>query len=379
MLHIITGLESGGAEAVLFRLVVAHKNSGNSHHVVSLMNSGVYAEKLRLNNVCVDTLEFVRGQITLSGLLKLFFIIRNLKPDVVQTWMYHADLIGGLISRLAGVRSLVWGIRHANLEPAHNSRSTLLIARMCGVLSVWIPRKIVFCSLHSQKPHLNLGYKKNKFVYIPNGYDLEKYNFDLKSRQQFRSSLKIKDDVFLLGIVARFDIQKDHQNLIRALGHFKKNGGRFICLLVGIGMDQANAVLHAWIDEAGVADDVVLLGPRTDIPAVMNAVDVHVLSSLGEAFPNVLAEAMACGTPCVTTDVGDAAVIVANYGWVVARQDSVALASGIMDAYEYFKIGGLIWEQRKIKCRLHIVENFELQKMCDRYHEVWMNCMQEPS
>ena len=181
---------------------------------------------------------------------------------------------------------------------------------------------------------------------------------------------------FVLGMVARFDVQKDHRNLVRALGLLKRRGVQFTCLLVGVGMDEANAELHGWLDAAGVADSIKLLGPRGDVPAVMNVLDVHVLSSLGEAFPNVLAEAMACGTPCVATDVGDAAVIVADHGWVVAPQDSVALAEGLIQAHNNFTEDGAAWQARQAACRAHIMANFELELMCQRYRQAWQLCMQ---
>ena len=190
-----------------------------------------------------------------------------------------------------------------------------------------------------------------------------------------RSDLGIASDAFVLGMVARFDVQKHHRNLLQALGQLKKWDVQFICLLVGVDMDALNVPLHDWIEEAGISNEVRLLGPRSDIPAVLNALDVHALSSLGEAFPNVLAEAMACGTPCVTTDVGDAAFIVADQGWVVPSQDAGALADGLMQAYCSFAENGMDWQKRRIAGRLHIMANFELEQMCEKYLQAWRTCM----
>jgi glycosyltransferase involved in cell wall biosynthesis len=177
-------------------------------------------------------------------------------------------------------------------------------------------------------------------------------------------------------MVARFDPQKDHQNLISALGQLKQSGGQFVCLLVGVGMDIGNAPLLAQLDAAGITENVKLLGARSDIPAVMNALDVHVLSSLGEAFPNVLAEAMACGTPCVSSDVGDAALIIGGHGWVVPARDPAALAGGLMQAKALFKKDQLAWSELQGACRAHIMTNFELSQMCGRYREAWQMSLQ---
>lgn len=376
VLQIITGLNNGGAEAVLLRLVAADKQTDAQHHVVSLMGRGIYALRLEQAGATVHTLNFPRGRVTVSGLVQLFRLIREIRPDVVQTWMYHSDLIGGVVAWLAGVRSIAWGIRQANLDPAHNSRATLGVVRLCALLSGWVPRKIVSCSEQATRVHQARGYRTDKFIQIPNGYNLQHLQPDVSDRSAVRAELGIAHNAFVLGMVARFDVQKDHRNLVQALGLLKRRGVPFTCLLVGTGMDEANAELHGWLDAAGVAGSVKLLGPRGDVPAVMNALDVHVLSSLGEAFPNVLAEAMACGTPCVATDVGDAAVIVADHGWVVPPQDSEALADGLAQAYGQFSVGGAAWQARQAACRAHIMANFELELMCQRYRQAWQLCMQ---
>lgn len=375
ILHVVTGLNNGGAEAVLCRLASFDQAAGNKHHVISLMDRGVYADRLERAGVSVYTLNFPRGKISAKGLLKLHRLIRSIQPDVLQTWMYHSDLIGGLVGRLSGVRAIAWGIRHANFDAAHNSRTTMLLMRICARLSSWLPCKIVSCSTEATRMHQAAGYNADKFVDIPNGYDLQNLRPDSNAGSAVRAELGIGANEFVLGMVARFDAQKDHANLVHALSQIKQRGIPFICLLVGNGMDASNNVLRNWLDTAGIADQVRLLGPRSDITAVMNALDIHVLSSLGEAFPNVLAEAMACGTPCVTTDVGDAALIVGEHGWVVLQQDAGALANGLVEAYKSFQAGGNTWEARQVACRKHIMENFELALMCERYRQVWLGCM----
>lgn len=376
VLHIITGLGNGGAEAVLTRLIATSQTKGIHHQVISLMSGGIYAARLKELGVAVHTLNFPRGGINFGGLFRAFKILRSFNPNVVQTWMYHADLIGGIVGRVAGFRAIAWGIRHANLDPAHNSRGTLRAVRLCAHLSNWIPRKIVSCSEEATRLHQAAGYRADKFIQIPNGYSMERFKPDAAGRNAVRAELRVTDDAFVLGMVARFDVQKNHRNLVDALGQLHRRGVPFTCLLVGVDMDAANGVLRGWIDEAGIADHVKLLGPRGDIPAVMNALDVHVLSSLGEAFPNVLAEAMACGTPCVTTDVGDAGVIVAEHGWVVKPRDAGALAQGLMQAHDSFAKDKASWHALQAACRAHIMTNFELELMCERYRQAWQACMQ---
>ena len=376
VLHVITDLNNGGAEAVLYRLATSDQQNGNQHHVVSMMDRGIYADRLEQAGVTVSTLDLPRGRVTWGGLVRLYQLVRQVRPDVVQTWMYHADLIGGVVARLAGVKAIAWGIRHANHDPAHNSRATLLIARLCARLSSWVPMKIVSCSVKATQLHQALGYRADKFINIPNGYALEKLKPDAQACRAVREELAIASDAFVVGMVARFDPQKDHQNLTSALGQIKQLGLQFVCLLVGVGMDASNTPLLAQLDAAGITANVKLLGARNDIPAVMNALDVHVLSSLGEAFPNVLAEAMACGIPCVTTDVGDAALIVGEHGWVVSPRKPAALAEGLLQAQTLFEKDRQAWQVLQHACREHIVAKFELSQMCARYRHAWQMCAQ---
>lgn len=376
VLHIISSLCNGGAEAVLTRMVVIDQQAGNDHYIVSLMDRGIFADQLEEAGAHVYTLNFPRGRFSLLGLVQLYKLVRQINPDVVQTWMYHADLIGGLVARLAGVRAIAWGIRHANLSAKCNSRSTLIIMRLCAILSRWVPRQIISCSSQATRIHQMAGYCAEKFVQIPNGYNLTHLQPDLAARAAVRTELGLKDNSFVLGMVARFDIQKDHRNLVQALGLLKSRGVSFVCVLVGLGLDSANTTLSTWLAEAGVVDSVRLLGPRSDVPSVMNALDVHVLSSIGEAFPNVLAEAMACGTPCVTTDVGDAKIIVSSYGWVVEPQDADALANGLVLAHEKFVRDQVGWRSLQAACRAQIMNNFDLFQMCQQYRQTWKICAQ---
>ena len=367
--HIISGLNDGGAEAVLYRLCtndITHK-----HYVISMMDAGKYGPLLQQSGVEVYCLNMPQGRVTLRGLWYLWSLLREFKPYVVQTWMYHADLIGGVLARLAGVKAVFWGIRHTTLEPGKSKRSTIYVARLCALLSRWVPIKIVCCANKAVVVHEKLGYATNKMIVIPNGYDLEKFLVDHDTRNCLRSEWGIDESMPLLGMVGRFDPQKDHKNLINALGKLRQSGFNFRFVLVGKNLLETNQELVAWIDAQNLHEHIILLGQRSDIPKVMNALDVHVLSSsYGEAFPNVLAESMACGTPCVTTDVGDAALIVGGTGWVVEPRNAEALATALLDSLISFH-DEPAWTIRKQQARERIVDNFSLEKMVNAYHAVW--------
>ncbi len=372
ILHVITGLEQGGAEAVLYRLVAA--SGGKAEHVVvSMRDEGAYGPRLRQLGVTVHALGFPQGRIRLKGLHRLWRLIAAYKPDAVQTWMYHADLVGGVIARLGGTRAVCWGIRNSNLSPETSSRSARLAARLCAALSGFIPGAIVSCSEEAARVHRRLGYKASKFAVIHNGYDVSRFRPQPAAGIALRNEWGIAPEVPVLGAVARWDPQKDHQNLLDALALLAEKGRVFHCVLAGAGMERSNADLSRLISERRLDNKMLLIGPTDDVPAVMNAIDVHVLSSAyGEAFPNAVCEAMACGTPCVVTDVGDAAWIAGNTGWAVPARDPHALAESIEQALS--AVQSPRREEVSQACRQRIVECFGIERMVAAYLDIWSKC-----
>lgn len=366
-LHIITGLNDGGAEAVLYRLVTHDPDT--RHHVVSLSGPGKYGPLLQEAGIPVTCLHMRRSGPNPFAFGRLWRVIRRLRPDTVQCWMYHSDLAGGVIARLAGCRNVYWGIRASTLISESRSRYKALIVRLSARLSRIVPRRIVACGERARDVHVQQGYDAGRMVVIPNGYDLAEFHPDSRMGASLRKSLGIAPKTPVLGLVARFDPLKDHDNLLQALALLRDRGLAPACLLVGTGMDEANAMLVAQIAALGLSDQVQLLGQRDDIPAVMNALDLHVLASSSEAFPNVLAEAMACGTPCVTTDVGDAALIVGETGWTVPPRDPEALADAIATALAEAR--GPQWQARQTAARARVADNFSIEQMVARYREVW--------
>lgn len=258
----------------------------------------------------------------------------------------------------------------------HSKRNTIWVARLCAGLSRWVPARIVCCAQAAQSVHAALGYDVRRMVVIPNGYDLSSFAPDPLVRTSLREDWDISDNLPLLGMVARFDPYKDHGNLLAALAHLKARGLDFKVVLIGTGIDANNTLLVQQISAACLSECVRLLGPRNDVPAIMNALDLHVLSSAAGAFPNVLAEAMACGTPCVTTDVGDAARIVGDTGWVVPPRNSLALADAVAEAITALQ-DAPNWNLRMQCARQRIVQEFAIFRMVERYKQIWQVACQQ--
>ncbi len=369
-MHVITGLGQGGAESVLFRLA-AWPDQRVRHSVISLTDEGVYGTRLRAAGVPVHALGMPRGRVTLAGMLALRALLRRERPDAVQTWMYHADLIGGVAARLAGIRAVAWGIRNSGEHLDRSSRSARLVLKLCARLSARLPAAIVCAAQDAATRHRQHGYDGARMVVIPNGYDLSRYAPDAQARERVRALWGVAPDTPLVGCVARWDPLKDHANLLAALGGLVREGRDrgLQCALVGRGMSPGNEGLAALIDAEGLRGRVLLAGPSDDVPAVMNALDLHVLSSCAEGFPNVVAEAMACGTPCVATDVGDAAYIIGDTGRVAPAQQPAALAAAIAAALAEIAAHGR--EAVGAAGRQRVLAEFDLRRMVESYEAVW--------
>ena len=369
VLHIITGLENGGAEAVLYRLVTNDRN--NRHTVISMMGPGKYGSLLHQNGIEVYCLNMPKGKFTVSGAIHLWKLIRKLKPDLLQTWMYHADLLGGILGRLAGIKKVYWCIHNSTLVRGATSWKTLLVTKFCAALSYFVPRKIVSCAQKAIDVNVTQGYELSKFCLVPNGYDVTEFRPDADAGKRMRDEWRMTEHRFLMGMVARFDPQKDIPNFLDAIAMVSHSSFDFHVILVGSGMEASNPELRQWLGDRGIVDKVTLIGQRNDIPAVMNAFDILVLSSqYGEAFPNVLCEAMACGTLCVATAVGDSEVIIADTGWVVPPRSAELMANAMREAIQSRQDPGN-WASRRIKARMRIEENFDIKKMVDGYQRVW--------
>lgn len=369
VLHVITGLNDGGAEAVLYRLIA--KSPEHNHTVVSLMDEGKYGPLLEDLGVKVFCLGMNPGKPSVGRFWKLARLIRAEAPDAVQTWMYHSDLFGGLAAKMAGVKMIFWGIHHSTLEKGKAKRTTIAIAKVLALLSHIVPEKIVCCAKKSLEVHSDIGYARNKLLVIPNGYDLSKFMVDEQSGSELRASLGVVPETFLFGKVSRYHPFKDHDNLLLALYELRLSGIDFRCLLVGHGLTNENSELTARLTELGLTEEVILAGQRADIPAVMNALDLHVLSSSSEGFPNVLAEAMACGTPAVSTDVGDAGEIVGDPALLCSPRNPKALSELMLAMHSEWSERPDEWAERRIRCVEHIKSNFSIERMVAAYEQCW--------
>ncbi|MBN2428725.1 MAG: glycosyltransferase [Deltaproteobacteria bacterium] len=374
MQFVITGLGGGGAERMLLKLLTRIDRNTFEPEVISLTQLVEASEPLTKGfndiGVPVHSLGMRPGVPDPRKIFRLAKWFRKKRPHLVSTWMYHADLIGGLAAKLAGNIPVVWNIRHSNLESLVNKNTTLLTARCCALLSKKLPAKIICCGEVPRIVHVENGYDASKMVVIPNGFDLSSFKPNPGSRERIRRQLGLPTDAVAVGLVARFNPQKDHKNFVCAAALLKRCEPDSHFVLCGEGISWENAELCGWIKEFGLQSSFHLLGHRADIMDLNCALDVATSSSsCGEGFPNVLGEAMACEIPCVATDVGDSALIIGDTGKVVPAGDSVALAEA------WRTILALIPEDRTnlgIAARKRIQDHFSLAAVAQKYEDLFL-------
>ena len=371
IVHVIVGLMDGGAEGVLARLCIHSQRF--EHIVISLTGMGKFGPILEGSGIPVYCLNLNKGLFGWCRLLKLGYILRVNQPTAVQTWMYHSDLIGGLIAWMVGIRNIYWGIRHSDLNEKTTKRSTMLVARVCAHLSKKVPKKILCCANKSLQSHARMGYDESKLVTIPNGYDLTKFFPDVSKRKILRDDLNIDESIFLIGNVGRFHPDKGHDVLVESLSILKASNVNWRCLLVGRDLDENNQWLSESLVSHGLEGLVYPMGSRDDIPNIMNALDLHVLASRSEGFPNVLAEAMACGTACASTNVGDAAEIILSADSLCRPNAPDELANIILNLARENKLLPDKWDKRRRAGSVKIQEKFALERMVQAYEKVWLS------
>lgn len=356
VLHIITGLEVGGSERMLQKLV-----SGDcadiSHRVVQLRSGGEVADELRDSGV-----EVTDGALAMSvtGLRRLGSLARltaKLRPDVIQTWLYHADVVGAMLGGMLR-RPVVWNIRGSDHPGIRRP-----VVKACVTLSR-LPEVVVANSAAGRDAHLAIGYRARSWRIIPNGFDTTVFSPSDAARHTVRLELGLPSNALLVGMVARSDPLKNHALFIAAMHNVLRAAPTAYAVLIGDGMSHTNPGLRAIQADELLRARVFMLGPRRDVARLTAALDVACLTSTSEGFPNVIGEAMACGVECVVTDVGAARTIVGDTGIVVPSGSADAFATGVLLA-----LGRSVAERRALgeRARARIVTQYSLDVVSAAY------------
>lgn len=367
VMHIITDLGPGGAEGMLYKVALAARAEDLRQSVVCLMDEAFFGPKLAAEGIPVTSLGMRPGIPDPLALARLVQAIRRGRPDVIQGWMYHPNLLASLAA--IGIRTpVVWGIHHTDVDPRHSKRLTVWIRALSARLSSALPARIVCCADSALASHVGIGYRADRMLVIPNGFPVDRFAPDAEARARVRQELSVSDAAPLVGILARVHPDKDHPNFMAAAAIVAKKRPDAVFVAAGENIAWSNAELASAVDALGLRRRMRLLGFRADVHRLLPAMDVLVQSSRAEGFPQVLGEAMLCGVPCAATDVGDSREIVGPTGRVVPPRDPAALGAAVLELLSLSPTqrAGLGAEARR-----RIADRYELRAVARRYRDLW--------
>ncbi len=366
IMHVITGLDTGGAEIMLWKLLSA-SHGRHRHAVVSLTNIGTTGERIQSLGVPVYSLGLRAAAPNPVRALILRSATRQFCPHLIQGWLCHGNLMARLASRWTpNPVPLIWSIHQSLYSLRRERRLTAAVIRLNALLS-HRAAGIVYVSQTNRRQHEALGYAAAHGLVIPNGFDCRTFVPDDDARRQVRAELGIPQDAVLVGLVARYHPMKDHAGFLRAAARVVDKCPSVQFALIGHGIKEQPA-LTALIAELGIGGHVLLLGERQDIPRLTAAFDIACSASWAEAFCMAIGEAMACGVPCVATDVGDSGSLVGDTGLCVAPRDAEALAQAIV---KLISAGPECRRQLGAAARRRVEEQFSLPEIVSRYEALY--------
>ena len=326
---VITGLGVGGAEHGLLKLLSRLDRTRIEPSLIVLGQEDALLPRFREIGVEPLMLGLKPGRWPLAEFGRLISAVREREPDLLQGWMYHGNLAASFAaSRIKPSPVLCWSVRDTPDAGQGHSLFTRIVIWLCGLYLGRVARIFNVSSRSADYCASRLGWPRERTFILPNGVDTALFRPDPASRAALRAELGIEESVPLVGHVARWHPVKNHALFLEAVARLSERLPKIQCVLVGKGLEWGNAELVGLIERYGLRAHCHLLGPRSEVSAIYPGFDLLALSSRSEGFPNVLVEAMSCGVPVVTTDVGDARDIVGKTGFV-AESDASAMAKAL--------------------------------------------------
>lgn len=367
IVHIIIGLNVGGAELMLKRLVLHSQETGQfQHSVISLTDTGAIGLDLQDQGIEVYSL----GMTSLTSIPRIFLglkkLLKKIRPDVVQTWMYHADFLGGLAAKSLGIKNIIWGIRTTDVSQGA-SKQTVHLSKLCAKLSYYIPTTIV-CAAHVSKDyHVGIGYDKSKMIVIPNGFDIEALSSTNVDGLNVREQVGLSADDTVIGSVGRFNPVKNQKLFVDVAATLLKDFPDLKFMLVGRDNTTENQELMSWIKKCDIADSFRLLGQRSDVNKCLRAMNIFCLHSKTEGFPNVVGEAILADTPCIAVNVGDVAVLLDEES-IATSNDVAGISSAIQNYLKYPKDK---LKEKSDKNRENVITKYAIEVVLNKFHALY--------
>lgn len=377
ILHVINSLKKGGAEGNLFRLCEFQKKKYKNKiniKIVTLISNGFYENELKKIGISVTTLnlhlnigffEFIKKLINFRQFIK------KQNPDVIQSWMYHSNFITLFIQRKY-YKKIFWNIRHSELNFKISKKRTYFLSLICGFFSRIVPKGIIYCSEKSIFFHENRHfYSKKKTILIHNGYNHKTYYPSKFLRLNFRKKYKIYNSDIAIGYAGRYAKQKNIKNLLYAFSKITKYYSNIYLYMVGKNINYKNQELSGYLHNLKINNKVFLLDEKKKLIKFYNGIDLLLLTSYSESFPNVVAESMLCATPVLSTNSGCSKKIINNNNFIINNYNSEKIFKSLMKIININISNKSKWKKIKKKCQIQIKNNFSISNMANSYLNVW--------
>ena len=379
IVHIINSLKKGGAEGNLYRLCKVQKKKYKNKIniiIITLIDNGYYEYELKKKGIKILSLRINEENKIfdfIKKITKLRKYIKKINPDIIQSWMYHSNFLSIFIPKKYHNR-IFWNIRHSELNLTISKKMTILLSIICGLFSRFVPKKIIYCSEKSIKFHENNQYySKKKTRLIDNGYSDKTYYPSNNLRLNFRKKNKIKKTDIILGYAGRYAKQKNIESLLNAFSKIVKNYENVHLYMVGKEINLQNKELINIISGLNIKDKITLLNEQKNLLEFYNGIDLLVLTSHSESFPNVIAEAMLCSTPVLASNAGCSKKIIDKYGFVLNKNDYLSITKGLKKSINILENKKKNWKFLKKNVRSQIKKKFSIEKMANSYSKNWIS------
>ncbi len=363
----------GGAETNLYHLLSEWRSSELTHHVICLDEKGVIGDWIERLGIPVIPLRMRRRLRRYIGLIQAYRYMRRIKPDIIHTHMYHANIVGILIK---GKRPCIWGIYCSNLDSSRYSRRSRLIK---SINFRWShrPDYIIFNSEAGLHYHIRHGFPAAHSGMIPSGFNTELFRPNAGEGEQIRRQYGIPNNAAVIGYFARLDVMKNHEALIKAIPKILKSIPDTHFILAGRGVEKENPIFQNWLNQVEGLHQIHLLGERHDIHQLYNALDLFVMTSRwGEGLPSVIGEAMASGIPCLVTDVGDNRRLLGDTGMFISSETPEGLADEII---RILRIPLAERVEMSTRARERILNYFQIGYIAQQYSDLYRDILQTRS
>lgn len=359
---------------MLYEQLKNNLNCGVDNYVISISNSGVFYKKIKNLGIPVISLSSC-GTIwknnILYFILKLSSYIYQIRPDIIHSSMIHSNFISSIMAWLKPSIPVIWSIHNSDVTIGNNKITTLIVSKICEIISKKVPYKIVYCSIHARNVHERFGYDNIKSQVIHNGIDCIRFSADNFSNE-IRSELGVRKDTFLIGSVGRFHKIKDYPTFFAAAGIFHKSNPDVHFILVGDGLTYSNNIVVKLIEKNDIIPVTHLLGRRTDVNQIYASLNISVSTSIDESFSLSMAESMASEVPCVSSDINGVRMAMGNNVYYANVGDAQDFSNKWDTIYK------LPIKQREsigIKARLKIINNYSVRQMTREYFKLYNDAL----